>query len=107
MPRPMIGCKDAVEWVRSQQVIDVDIQERVINRMEYEFEKDLGTPPTYHKGKYGSKYDSWTCGNCGHGLAEPYWKFCPNRGYKVGRKIYGKRADQIIIDEVMEKLDEL
>ena len=39
MPRPMIGCKDAAEWVRKQQVIDVDIKERVINRMEYEFVK--------------------------------------------------------------------
>ena len=79
----MIGCTDAINWVARQIVDDADVQDCVVNRMIYQFEKEEGSKAKYHKGKYGSRYDSYTCGNCGHTISEAYWKYCPNCGYRI------------------------
>jgi rubrerythrin len=83
----MIGCKDALMWVKNLKNVNEEIRDRVVNRMVYEFEKDIEVPPKFHKGKYGSKYDSFTCGQCGFGVSEAYYKFCPNCGYRIGKKV--------------------
>jgi DNA-directed RNA polymerase subunit RPC12/RpoP len=77
----MIGCEAAVEWVSKQDVADLETLRRVVNRMKYEFEKDIGAIAKKHKGMY--RADFYTCGNCGAGISEPYWTYCPNCGYRI------------------------
>lgn len=79
----MIGCEEAIAWAEGLSVDEVDVQERVISRMRYEFEKSIGATVKMHKGRYANRY---TCGNCGAGISEPYWKYCPNCGYGIIRK---------------------
>lgn len=41
-----------------------------------------GAKPKFHKGLYGTKYDSYTCGNCGSGI-DVIYDYCPKCGYKL------------------------
>ena len=93
----MVGCQAALTWVGNLQNVDENIKSRVLSRMQYEFDKDIEVSPKFHKGKYGTKYDTWTCGNCGAGLSEAHWKFCPNCSYKIGKKIHKDHPDMIEI----------
>lgn len=80
----MIGCMDAITWVRNLMGVDKAIQDRVIARMQYEFDKDIPVPPKYHKGLYGRKYDSYTCGNCGTTISRDVCSnFCDNCGFRI------------------------
>lgn len=53
-------------------------------RVERAIRAEQGMKPKFHKGKYGIKYDHWTCGQCGqmlkHDVGENY---CWNCGYRV------------------------
>jgi hypothetical protein len=53
--------------------------------MEYECRKAEPIKPKYHKGIYGKKFDTYSCGNCGAGIAEAHWKYCPNCGRAIRR----------------------
>ena len=75
----MIGAKDAIEWLKA--LPKSEKRDRVIARVMYETDKDVPVPRTYHKGVYGRRYDTWTCGHCGYGLSEAHYKFCPNCGF--------------------------
>ncbi|MCR5720025.1 MAG: hypothetical protein K6F84_05620 [Lachnospiraceae bacterium] len=79
---PMVGCNTAITWVENLKNVDDAIRNRVLKRMIYEFSKDIPVKPKFHKGKYGHKYDHYTCGNCGHGI-NIYDKFCPNCGFRI------------------------
>ena len=79
-----IGCLDALKWVKALDVSDTETQERVLNRMAYEFDKDIAIKPRFNKGKYGEQYDSYSCGKCGSGGVEAWWTYCPNCGYMIG-----------------------
>ena len=85
----MVGCKDVIAFVlqhtQTTTKEEVELKERVLNRMRYEFDKDIPVPAKFHKGRYGHKYDTWTCGNCGAGVPEVGWKFCPNCGFAIKR----------------------
>ena len=83
---PMVGCDSAITWVENLKDVDNNIKERVLRRMRYEFQKDIPVRPKFHKGKYGAKYDSYTCGKCGFGINEVVYKFCPNCGYAIGSR---------------------
>ena len=50
-------------------------------RAEKAFHAENGKKPKLHKGKYGEKYDSWTCGNCG---AELVYSVCENYCHNCG-----------------------
>lgn len=78
----MVGCNEAINWVMSLDIPgQADKQDLVVNRMMYEFEKDMGATAKKHKGKYVA--DFYTCGNCGASVSEPHWKYCPNCGYRI------------------------
>jgi predicted RNA-binding Zn-ribbon protein involved in translation (DUF1610 family) len=56
--------------------------------MRYEADKAIPVKPRYHKGQYGRKYDTWSCGNCGAGVPEAHWKYCPNCGQAIKKAEY-------------------
>ena len=85
---PMVGCESAITWVENLKEVDEEIKVRVIRRMRYEFNKDMPVKPKFHKGKYGKKYDYFTCGQCGFCIDVTIDKFCPNCGYMVGKAEY-------------------
>lgn len=61
-----------------------ELIDRMKNRFAYHIEQAEPVKLKYHKGKYGSKYDSWTCSNCGceisYGVAQNY---CWNCGHRL------------------------
>lgn len=50
--------------------------------------------PKFHKGKYGSRYDNYTCANCGSILSSITWHFCPNCGQCITYATMGRRMTQ-------------
>lgn len=85
---PMVGEKDAMDFLLNLPVRTEDEETlcRVIKRVKYRFDQCDPVPPVFHKGMYGKKYDSYSCGNCGRGALEAGWKYCPNCGYVIGWK---------------------
>lgn len=81
----MIGFDQVITWAEGQP--DSTVKEFALNRMRYERDKAKPVPPIFHKGLYGKKYDSWTCGNCGSGVSEAWWKWCPRCGFAIGKKV--------------------
>lgn len=75
----MIGPADAINWLVA--LPENETRNRVIARFRYECDKDVPVPRKYRPGVYGHKYDTWTCGNCGYGLSEAHYKYCPNCGF--------------------------
>lgn len=77
----MCGIDQACEYLST---LDGEMPERIINRLRYVQAKDNGVKPKFHKGIYGKKYDTWTCGNCGattkDGVGDNY---CRNCGYRI------------------------
>lgn len=57
---------------------------RMRNRFAYHIDQAAPVELKYHKGKYGSKYDSWTCRNCGCGITHGVVQnFCWNCGHRL------------------------
>lgn len=83
----MCSYKDAIAWAERQP--DSTVKDCAIHRMQYERDKTIPVMPRYHKGHYGKKYDTWSCGNCGADLPEAGWKYCPNCGFAIGKKVSG------------------
>ena len=83
---PMVGCETAIVWIENLKDVDEKIKERVLRRFKYEFEKDIAVKPIFHKGKYGAKHDYFSCGNCGTTIGEAWHIFCPQCGYRIGKK---------------------
>ena len=81
----MVGCQTAVAWVSNLKDVDTQIRDRVLARMQYEFDKDEPLAPVLHKGVYGRKYDYYACGNCARTIS-PEYRFCPGCGYMIGWK---------------------
>ena len=50
--------------------------------------------PKFQPGKYGVKYDRYTCRNCGFGVNEPFYNVCPNCGQALTSVMAGCRASQ-------------
>ena len=50
--------------------------------------------PRYRPGIHGSKYDSYSCQNCGFGVTEANYKFCPSCGQALTSARDGRRATQ-------------
>lgn len=80
----MCSYNDAIAWAERQP--DSTVKDCAIRRMRYERDKTTPVRPKYHKGHYGKKYDTWSCGNCGAGLPEAHWRFCPNCGFAIAKR---------------------
>ena len=82
-----VGCADAIKWVQGiepKDKKDAETKERVIHRMQYEFDKDNPVPVRFRRGLYGSKYDEYLCGNCGYTVSHhTLWKYCANCGFAI------------------------
>ena len=80
----MVGCETAITWVENLRDVNNNIQDRVLARMKYEFDKDIPVEPKYHKGVYGRKYDSYSCGNCGNTISRGVCSnYCDNCGFRI------------------------
>lgn len=80
----MCGIDQAIEWLQTKTMKIEDMPDRIINRLKYIKAKEDGVKPIFHKGVYGKKFDTWTCGNCGattrDGVGD---NFCRNCGYAI------------------------
>lgn len=81
MAGPMCGIDDAIEWIQTKTLKNDDMPDRILRRLEYIRNKDVGVKPKFHKGK--SIHDWWTCGNCGHIVSEIGYNYCPECGYAI------------------------
>lgn len=81
----MHGCEASLEYVRSMP--ESNLRDWTLKRMEYEFEKEIPVRAKYHKGIYGKRFDSWSCGHCGKGVIDEAWyRYCPNCGFAIGKR---------------------
>lgn len=58
--------------------------------------------PKFDKGKNGKKYDRYLCGNCGCGVSEAVYKYCPICGQKITDAYLGRRKTQAEQEEGRE-----
>ena len=88
----MIGNMDALEYAEcsipdmlgSLDPETSDYYERFVNRIRYLIRQNEGCKPKYHKGIYGSKYDYWSCGNCGDIVKNDVnSNYCDKCGFKI------------------------
>ena len=52
-------------------------------RKDYALRAEVGAKPKFHKGKYGIKYDYYTCGKCGCRLKDIVDNYCWNCGFQI------------------------
>lgn len=53
-------------------------------RIKKALKAETGAKPKFHKGVYGRKHDTYTCGNCGCELPKDVLQnYCWNCGYAV------------------------
>ena len=84
-----VSAEEAIEIFRARMPQDpkeAERYERALNRFIYCAERIRPVKPKFHKGQYGKKYDSYTCGNCGTTLNIIH-KWCYNCGYKVDWRV--------------------
>lgn len=62
--------------------VDAEEYEKALNRFRYCAKRIVPIKPRFIKGKYGKKYDYYSCGACGFSL-DVIYKFCPNCGREV------------------------
>ena len=77
----MCGEEDALTFLYSLPVSEK--RDRTIERVRYRFDQTKPVKPKFHKGHCGKKYDSYTCGHCGHGITVIN-NYCPNCGFVIG-----------------------
>lgn len=67
----------------SDTEIDAEEYEYALNRFRWLAQRVVPVKPKFMKGKYGHKYDSYSCGACGHVLHKGIYKYCPNCGREI------------------------
>lgn len=70
-----------IEWLE-KVLPETDMKMYSLNRLRYERDMSVPIPVKLHKGIYGKKFDSYTCGNCGRGVAVVDC-FCPGCGRRI------------------------
>lgn len=94
----MIGCKDALGYI-ALMLPNFEKRNEVIERVRYEFERDVPVKPKFIKGIHGMKYDSYSCGHCGNGGKQVIDKFCSNCGFAIDWRNRDEREDQEMASE--------
>lgn len=99
---------------KKEEIEITELFARMRNRFAYHIDQDAPVGLKYHKGKYGSKYDSWTCSNCGCGITHSVIQnFCWNCGHRLdwdtprcltGVKKFGKDDDT---DQIQEEVEDV
>lgn len=88
----MIGGKDALNALdRFEAMIDFthekdlhELFDRMRNRFVYQIFQAEPLKPRFYKGKFGEKYDRYTCSGCGCELTHDVGQnYCWNCGHKV------------------------
>lgn len=83
----MVSMDDAIKFVKNLDFrfdpLQNNIRDRVINRLEYERDKQIPVKPKRHPGKYIN--DFYTCGNCGGSLELPISNYCRNCGFAIDK----------------------
>ena len=74
--------------------VDLLNDETLIRTMRRALVARYPAEPNFQPGKYGAKYDSYTCCNCGFGVNEAFYKVCPNCGQALTSMEAGRRATQ-------------
>lgn len=99
---PMIGNMQTIDYVQNALpdllgALPPDAAaeyDSFAKRVVYTCTLNHGKPPRFRKGKYGRKYDSWTCGNCGAGILHPeIQKFCMDCGCAIRKYDRGQEHD--------------
>lgn len=82
----MCGLDDAIKYLsecKPRSKSD-DMPLQIIERLKYIRDKEIGVRPKFHKGVYGRRYDSWTCGHCGTTIKQGVvGNFCGNCGFRI------------------------
>lgn len=50
--------------------------------------------PKFQKGRSSKEFDSYTCGNCGFGVTQLFYRCCPNCEQKLTDAFEGRRKTQ-------------
>ena len=66
--------------------------DRMLNTIRYALRKTVPVEPCFRPGRYGRKYDNYTCGVCGAGVNDIGYKYCPNCGQRLTDDYLGRRA---------------
>lgn len=74
----MVSYNDAIAWAERQP--DSTAKDCALARMRYERDKTIPVPTKPYKGRYWTSYN---CGNCGSGVDEAGWKYCPHCGFAI------------------------
>lgn len=59
------------------------LDDNEINTVIYALSKQVAIPVKVLKARSKNHNDFYCCGNCGHGINEVGFKFCPNCGQKI------------------------
>ena len=68
--------------------------ERLIRTMRRALVSRYPAEPKYLPGKFGAKYDSYTCRNCGFGVNQSFYNVCPSCGQALTSAKGARRATQ-------------
>ena len=68
--------------------------ERLIKTIRRALVAQYPLEPEYDKGRNGKKYDRYFCGNCGFGVTESFYNYCPNCGQRLTDAYAGGRKTQ-------------
>ena len=82
----MCSFDDAIKWAEQFQTSEE--ADWAIARMKYERDKALPVEP---KALKGPRYVSYSCGNCGSGIPEAVFKYCPECGRRITDAYLGRR----------------
>ena len=74
--------------------VDLLKDEKLIRTIHRALVARYPAEPKFQPGKYGAKYDRYTCRNCGFGVNEAFYNVCPNCGQALTSMEAGRRASQ-------------
>ena len=88
-----VGGLEAIEYFESLPVPEgkEELREHALNRNKYEIAKGIGVKRKVNKAIKAWHYDTYACGNCGSGLSESWFGYCPNCGTAILNNPYTEK----------------